>query len=197
MSKVGFARRSLHDATECGDACGYVHLDARTLLYVIDGLGHGKYAEEAAQAAVACVKESADQDLVKILSHCDAAIFHSRGAAVGLANIDETRGELTYAGVGNTRIIYGKRRLKSFNSDAGIVGTGFGRVREEKAQLAPGDMVVMYTDGLKTDIRFGSYDRALHADAARLAERILHDSSRGTDDVGVIVYRYEATHDSG
>lgn len=190
MSVVGFARRALGDAKACGDACGCLQSDDNTLLYMIDGLGHGPKAEAAAQAAISCLESRAWEPFSTIFSECNDEIRNTRGVALGVAKIDEVAGILTYAGIGNTRIIFGKRQMKSFYSSPGIVGGGYGHLHEETYQLAHGDMVVMYTDGLKTEINFAAYDGRLHGDPSRLAERTLHDWSRGTDDAGVLVYRY-------
>lgn len=191
MSVTGFVRRALADAKECGDAVGFWELDGTTVLYVVDGLGHGPLAEVAAQAAVKSLKEQATKPFQTIFSDANVALRNTRGVAMGVARIDEASGILTYAGIGNTQILYGKRTIKSFYSSPGIVGGGYGHLHEEKHRLTNGDMVVMYTDGLKTNIKFGAYDHAYHVDPVRLAERILHDASRGTDDAGVLVYRYE------
>jgi len=192
MSATGFVRRALADAKECGDVVGFFELDGITVLYIIDGLGHGPFAEAAAQAAVSCIKTYAAKPFQTLFSESNEALRHTRGVAMGVARIDEASGALTYAGIGNTRIMYGKRQMKSFYSSPGIVGGGYGHLHEEAYRLTDGDMVVMYTDGLKSEINFAAYDKALYANSARLAERILHDSSRGTDDAGVLVYRYES-----
>jgi len=191
MSTTGLVRRALGDAKECGDAVGFWQLDGTTVLYVIDGLGHGPKAEAAAQAAIASLEPQATKSFQKIFSDADEALRSTRGVAMGVARIDESSGLLTYAGIGNTRIVFGKQRMKSFYSSPGIVGGGYGHLDEEQHRLMDGDMVLMYTDGLTTEINFGAYDTALHANPARLAERILHDASRGTDDAGVLVYRYK------
>lgn len=191
MSATGFVRRALADAKECGDVVGFWELDGITVLYVIDGLGHGPKAEEAAQAAVNCLQETASEPFQTIFSSADAALRSTRGVAMGIAKIDEASGVLTYAGIGNTQIIYGKHAMKGFYSSPGIVGGGYGQLHEDTHRLTEGEMVVMYTDGLLTDINFRAYEKSLHIDPTRLAERILHDSSRGTDDSGVLVYRYK------
>jgi len=190
MSVVGFARRALADARECGDVCGFLQDDDTTVLYMIDGLGHGPLAEAAALAASSCLKHRTRKPLQTTFFECNEEIRNTRGVAMGIAKIEENTGTLTYAGVGNTRIIFGNRRMKSFHSTPGIVGGGYGHLDEETHQLCSGDMVVMYTDGLKTEIDFAAYDPRYHADPTRLAERVLHDWGRGTDDAGVLVYRY-------
>jgi len=51
----------------------------------------------------------------------------------------------------------------------------------------------MYTDGLKPEFDPRRYGDTVTADPQRLAEHILHDWRRGTDDVAVLAFRYGGT----
>jgi len=194
MGRVGIARRAFYDAKECGDACGYWEPDGKLVMCVIDGLGHGPLAAAAADAALDCVAADPAQPLPVIFENCDAALVGTRGAAMGIASVDNATGILTYAGVGNTRIAIGRTSAKILTNNNGIVGDGlrFRRLSTRTVPLSPNDLVLMYTDGLKTGIGLGDYGHALFADPQRLAERILQDWRRGTDDAAVLVFANEA-----
>ncbi len=101
-------------------------------------------------------------------------------------------GTLTCGGIGNVRIATGRAGANLLRNSDGIVGAGYQRLAIEEVRLWPGNPVVMYTDGLKSDIALGRYDRTGLADPRRLAEMVLHDWRRGTDDAAVLIFRYEA-----
>ena len=188
---VGFVRRALNDARECGDVGRYWRWKDKIVLCLADGLGHGPKAEEAAEAAVARVGECLGQPLPAVFAHCDEKISHTRGAAMGIAVVDTGTGALTYAGVGNTRIAICGAKTTSLLSASGIVGGGYAALHPETVRLVPGDVVAMYTDGIMTEINLAAYAPSLRVDPQELSEHILNDWSRWTDDAAVLVFRYE------
>ncbi len=64
-------------------------------------------------------------------------------------------------------------------------------VKTETVPLTPGDLVIMYTDGIEELIDLSDYDETLCAEVGRLAERILEDWRRETDDAAVLLFRNE------
>ena len=189
--QVAIAKRALGDAPHCGDECACWHGDGRTTLCVIDGLGHGEHAKAAAKAAAAYVASHLAEPLAAIFAGCDAAIRHTRGAAMGLALIDEQAATLTYAGVGNTRATVAGRPIRWLGSSSGIVGAGYRSLWPETVALAAGDLVVLYTDGLPHGIDLTAYPQTLRTDIERLARTVLRERSRRTDDAAVLVCRPE------
>src|SRR5687768_10085335 len=87
--------------TVSGDAWAAWELAGRWRVGVVDGLGHGPLASEAAQAALVSMGQSLELSVTEALERCHAALSGTRGAAVSVAEIDLTRGVLTYGGVGN------------------------------------------------------------------------------------------------
>jgi len=149
--------------TVSGDAFWYAEDGPRLWAAVIDGLGFGVPAAEAARLAVACLAQDlqegvgaaastdADHALTVMMQNCDARLHHTRGAALGLALFDMERGEGRYAGVGNVEL-----RVLNANHHShpvclnGIVGAGLRKVRVEKFSYAPGSLILMHSDGLSS-----------------------------------------------
>lgn len=159
---------------------------------MIDGLGHGQGAERAALAALNFVAQHHDEPLLEVFAGCDRALRETRGAAMGIAVADPAAGTLTYAGIGNTRAVVVGRETTRPRSHYGIVGGGYGMLKTETVPLAPGDLVIMCTDGIPESIELSGYDERLRADVGRLAERILEDWGHETDDAAVLVFRNDA-----
>ena len=191
--QVAITKRPFLGETHCGDECAYWQENGKVTLCIVDGLGHGEHAERAAQAAVEYVADHLAQPLADIFAGCDAALRSTRGVAMGLAVIDEEAGTLTYAGIGNTRavIIQSARSLVCLSSNYGIVGGGYRKLMPETVELTTGDLLVLTTDGIKERCDLLAYGDALRGEAQQLAERILQDWGRETDDAVVLVFRSE------
>lgn len=189
-AQVAIVRRARYDAQHCGDACGHWHADGITSLCVVDGLGHGEAAEVAANLALDYVARHLSQSLPEIFAGCDAHLRSTRGVVMGVAMIDEVSGRLAYAGVGNPRALVCGRNIVMFGASPGIVGGGYRSLTNEAAMLRPGDLVILTTDGVEKGFDARRYDSTLRADVHGLAERIMHDWRRESDDAAVLVFRH-------
>lgn len=192
MNPVGTAIRALNDAPECGDACGHWEHDGKIVLCLVDGLGHGGGAMETAQTALHCVAANLGRPLDDVFQRCDGELRGTRGAAMSIALIDKFSGTLTYAGIGNVNLLIGTVVPRRFCNTDGIVGGGFRRLIIETGRLAPGDTVIMFSDGLQTEIDLEKSDCRGIRDSQKLAECLLENWRRGTDDAAVLTFLYEA-----
>ena len=120
---------------------------------------------------------------------------------MGIAVVDESAGTLTYAGVGNPRaMIVRARRSASVRenvirlpSSSGIVGSGYRRLSPDTIPLNPGDLVILYTDGIPGAMDISGYGEALSGNVHWLAEKIIQDWGRKADDAAILVFRSEGT----
>ncbi len=190
---VAIAKRALEEP-HCGDEAGYWESGGKTVLCIIDGLGHGEGAEHAALAALDFVGHHHHEPLIEVFAACDKALRNTRGVAMGIAVIDQAAETLTYAGVGNTRAVISGNGKRDFNlsSNYGIVGGGYRRLVPESRPFVPGDMVLLFTDGLPEIIDLAAYEDGVKADPERLAELIIGDWRRETDDAGILIFKMEA-----
>ena len=172
----------------CGDVVAAWERDGVTTLCVVDGLGHGPDARVAAAVAMEYVEGRLGADLVSIFEGCDGALRDTRGVAMGLAVI---RGDqLTYGGIGNTRVIRIGRRNKRFMSDPGILGTGFRHLMLDRTDLEPGDLVLLFSDGLDERARTSRPRGTGGADLEHIADQFMEQWRRGRDDAGLLVYEH-------
>lgn len=157
-------------------------------LCIIDGLGHGKGAEIAAQAGVKYIADHLSESLQAIFAGCDRELRKTRGAAMGIAVIDEENGELTYAGIGNTRVIVVNSGIFHLGNDYGIIGGGYKKLTPETISIGKGALVIMFTDGVAEVIDLSRYD-LIAVDVHKLAEMIIKDWRVERDDAAVLVYK--------
>jgi negative regulator of sigma-B (phosphoserine phosphatase) len=186
--QIATIKQALNDAPYCGDECGYWEKGTKTILCIIDGLGHGKGAEIAAQAAVKYIAEHLSESLREIFAGCDRELRETRGAVMGIAVIDEEKGELTYAGIGNTRAVVVNSETFHLGSDYGIIGGGYKTLTPKTISIGKGALVIMFTDGVEEVTDLSRYDR-IAVDVHELAEMIINDWRIERDDAAVLVYK--------
>jgi negative regulator of sigma-B (phosphoserine phosphatase) len=179
--------------TRSGDVAVFAPTAAGGLAALIDGLGHGHEAADAAEAAAEILRAHAEEAPEALLARCHEALRGTRGAVMTLVWFDVGRAELVWTGVGNVeaRIVQTEPdRPGSADSAlvfAGVVGYQLPKVRPSRKALRHGDTVVLATDGVEP---LFSDSMELRVDAQVLAERVLARHGRGTDDALVIVVRY-------
>lgn len=193
--QVASASRALPGSDCCGDQVGQWIRDSLATLCIVDGLGHGPDAETAAKAVLTYVDQNLDTSLEDLFAGADQAVRKTRGAALGLVLVNLKEMSLTYAGVGNTRALLltpGDRAPKLLSSTYGIVGAGYQKLRPETASFSPGDLLLLYTDGLPERIDTTMLARSSSRHPKELAEETLQRWALGTDDAAVLVARMES-----
>ncbi|MBN2624731.1 MAG: SpoIIE family protein phosphatase [Acidimicrobiales bacterium] len=184
--------RPLPGEPESGDIAVCVEGGEHTVVAVIDGLGHGTEAAEAASRVRDVIVRQPDQPVEMLLSLAHEALARTRGAAVTIASIDD-RGTMRWVGVGNVEGLvlrldgHRPRRAASATLYGGVVGYRLPRTRVSTVALEPGDVVVMATDGITPDF---ADDVALGSPIDRLVSTILDRSARPNDDALVAAVRY-------
>jgi len=184
---------SAHEGEErSGDKAVFVPFEDGALVAVIDGLGHGDAAADAAETAARVLYEHAEERPQALLERCHAALRKTRGAVMTLAWFDLRARTMTWTGVGNVeaRIV----RADGARQDGpvvlgGVVGYQIPQVKMATVELRPGDAVMFATDGIDADFTATS---ALALGAQEQAERILERHGKGTDDALAVVVRFAA-----
>ncbi len=184
----------MHEGEPCGDAAGSFVLPGASvppavLLAIIDGLGHGEAAAQAADAALAAMARQPELPLPELMRDLDTALLSTRGAAIGLARIEGRR--LLYAGVGNTRALRWRgQRMLRLSSQYGIVGGGLpGEVTVSEFDFVPGDWLLLFTDGLDEMLELPMLLPEWDRDPTLLCTHLLARWRSARDDAGVLVCR--------
>ncbi len=174
--------------TVCGDAWMVAQQEERCLALVVDGLGHGPAAADAARAVVQACRQHGTRTPEELLATAHTAAQGTRGAAVGLAEINTATQRLRFAGVGNIAGIVwtatGRRGLASHN---GIIGHAMRRQQVFTYPWSPDVVVVLHSDGLLTRWRLDAYPGLVRRHPSLIAGVLYRDFARGRDDVTVLV----------
>ena len=191
--ECGEAGAPLAGETRSGDLAVFAPYEGGALVAVIDGLGHGEPAADAAAAAGALLSTRPDDPPDLLLKRCHDGLRSTRGVVATLAWFDVATGGLSWTGIGNVegRLVRADRQrgdaADSPTLFGGVLGWSLPAVRVVRTQLAPGDCVVMATDGVAAD--FGS-SLVPGVPAKEQAKRTLASHARGSDDALVVAVRY-------
>jgi negative regulator of sigma-B (phosphoserine phosphatase) len=174
-----------------GDLAVFVPTATGGLACVIDGLGHGPEAADAAELCADVVRANAEAGARDLMAACHEALLTTRGAVMTAAWFDLERSQLSWAGVGNVdaRLVRAgpEQREDVALVFGGVLGYRMPQVRAATMALERGDVLVMITDGIDAAI---SPALASGGAAQALADRILASHGKGTDDALAVVVRY-------
>ena len=173
-----------------GDAWAMEQTAGRTVLLLVDGLGHGVAAAEAAGEAVRLFRAHAGDTPRAIVQALHDGMRGTRGAAVAVTEICPELGLVRFCGVGNISAVIlapdGRRNLVSHNGTAGLAV----RKTDEFSYPWPEHgVLVEHTDGLGTHWDVARYPSLLGCSPSLIAAVLFRDWSRGRDDVTVLAAR--------
>lgn len=177
--------------TVAGDGWAMHTSGMRTVVLVVDGLGHGPSAAEAATAAMRLFDAQARRTPVEILEALHAGLRATRGAAAAVAEIDTGSGRLRYAGLGNIAgRLLGEERPRDLVSQNGIVGHQARRVQAFDYPWTDDTTLVMHSDGIARHWKLDPYPGLGRRDPALIAGILYRDFARGRDDATVVACRH-------
>lgn len=173
----------------CGDGFGVKQNRKLTSILFGDGLGHGKHAKEAIDAARDFFFESKETDPVEIIRELHQDVRRTRGLVSVVAVADFVARQWTVCGVGNINArFYSGVGYKNYMSYNGTIGLTI--PNSMKATIVPieaNQYLVMCTDGIQSRWDLSRYPSILKYDSMVLAAAIYKDYSRGTDDSSILI----------
>ena len=96
------AGRPLPSEYTSGDRGIAVDIDGEAALFgLVDGLGHGPSAADAAVRAVTAVTRASSERIEVLIQLCHRVLLGTRGVAMTLARVDFATNTLAWTGVGN------------------------------------------------------------------------------------------------
>ena len=185
----GVVNIPVHGEIECGDGYFTEIGSSQSLYMVVDGLGHGVGAAEAAEEAIATVRQFSREPLLEIISRSHDALKKTRGAAMSLALVDHDRLVVTYTGVGNigASLITGTTS-RSLVSQNGTLGAVMPRVPQEYIYpIERNTILMMFSDGLGTKTSLSGYPGLQNRNLALVAGVLYRDFGRKRDDATVLL----------
>jgi anti-sigma regulatory factor (Ser/Thr protein kinase) len=184
--RYGVVSIALEGEIECGDGWS-IRRDGDALsMFVVDGLGHGTFAAEAARAGMDAFRAAPSATPQEVMTRANAAMSKTRGGAAACARIVGDR--LSYAGVGNiSATIVGAAKSQGLVSHNGTLGIHKRPSQQFEYVRAPGSILVMHSDGVSARWDLKKQSDLLSRHPAIIAAAIYRDHGRGRDDATVLV----------
>ena len=174
----------------CGDGWAVSNLDGVFTILVVDGLGHGDHAADAADQAIEVFKESAVLPPHLHLQKLHGALRSTRGAAVAVLQADLKSEKISYSGIGNIcggAVVGGAS--KSFVSLNGTIGHQAQRFQEFSYEWPKQSFVILHSDGLQSKWKLDGYPGLAMRHPSLIAGILYRDFRRERDDVTVLIIR--------
>lgn len=178
-----------------GDSWSVASAAGRKLFLMVDGLGHGLYASEAAALAVGLfdriVAERPEIPLAALIEQMHGPMHATRGAAVLVLAVDPTRRQVECCGVGNISCVLHAPdgRSQSIVSHNGTVGHQMRRIQSFTYVYMTQSLLIMHSDGLAAHWKFTEYADLVRHAPATVAGVLYRDAWRGRDDATILVSR--------
>lgn len=187
---VGAVCLPIHGEEAPGDAWQVFPAGSGTRFLVVDGVGHGRAAAEAAATAIGVAEGAGDWPLAELTVRLHEALRSGRGAVAAIAEIAADGTGIRFAGVGNvSAVIWSVGRPQNMVSMNGTLGHGTIRAREFSYGWPEESLLVLHSDGLGTRWSIDDYPGLSVKDPSLVAGVLYRDFARGRDDVTVLVAR--------
>jgi len=179
--------------TQSGDRHLVQPFEGGVLVGVVDGIGHGPEAAEAARVAEETLRENASDPPVELAEKCHERLRRTRGAVLSLASFLARPSTVTWLGVGNVEGLLFRvegvdgRRRERLLLRAGVLGKNLPSLRSETLPVSPGELLILATDGVQSEF---AHDPRILGPLKKVANHIIAWHQKRTDDALVLVARY-------
>lgn len=189
--EIGAVIRPKRGERQCGDAWAYRPLSGNSgLTLVVDGVGHGPAAAEAADRAIQTLAEFRRPDVVALMEKLHRNLSGSRGAAALAVFLDPASSTLTACGVGNisaTLSVGSERRgIVSLN---GTLGHGELRLQDFSYEWPEGALLLVHSDGISTRWDLRDYPGLRLRHPTLIGGVLYRDHGYDRDDATALVIR--------
>ena len=190
VERVGVWSRPARGEEKNGDAYFISRRKWRTLLAVIDGLGHGRGAHQASSVALESLQQWTGEPLEEVVWAAHEALRATRGAVMGVALMDEASETFYYTGVGNVEArVFGAPEPISMISVNGTLGARLSKPRVWTHKWPEGATILLSTDGISAAWDLDSYPGLLANSPQLMAGVLVRDYGRDSDDATVLIAR--------
>ena len=174
--------------TVCGDGWATMSTPTVLRLLVVDGLGHGLGAADAARSALDAFSLGRNDSPTASMTRIHDGLRHTRGAAAAVAELDPSARVVQFCGVGNIAGLIassdGERHMVTHN---GTVGHEARRIQLFSYSWPKGSVLLLHSDGLATHWRLQDYPGLLSCHPALVAGVLYRDFRRQRDDATILV----------
>lgn len=193
LMEIGAVNLPIDSEEVSGDGWAVEESRGRTVLMLVDGIGHGLPASDAARTAETVFRERSTLGSQDLVEYIHRSLSHTRGAAVAVAEVAHAKNLVNYSGVGNiTGIIYTGENSRNMVSMNGTAGGEVRKIQEFSYPFVPfvhhrHSLILMHSDGIATIPGLDRYPGIENRHPALIAGIVYRDFRRGRDDASVLV----------
>lgn len=187
----GVISRPKPGETANGDSYVIKQIKTGSLVAVIDGVGHGVLAYQAANAARQYVERHAESPLPDIFKGVDRACASTRGVVMAIAVFDWKQHIYRCASVGNieVNVFHPHTEKPKFIVRRGIVGKHAPQPVITENEWHPGDIFAMHSDGISTHWSWNDFTQYASYPAQVIAENIYTATQKDRDDATILIVK--------
>lgn len=187
---IGAATRPYPAMEKNGDAFVLVRWGESVLVGIIDGVGHGPLAYQAAREAQLFVEKHSDKPLESLFFGVGRACHGTQGVVMALARFDWGRERLTFASVGNIEShVFACPQKMNFVVRRGLIGLNAPNPVVTEHRWVPSQVIVLHSDGVSARWEWDDYPELWEASAVNVAQQLLYRQARDNDDATVVVVK--------
>ena len=177
----GALRVPMRQEPVCGDAWYLGWDEGRVVAAMVDGLGHGLLAAEAAELGIAALAQAPELVPDEQLARMHARMSGSRGGAAAVCAYAPDSGQVRFAGVGNIAAAVHEAGVPSrgLASHPGIVGGQYRRSPAFVVPAAAGALLLLHSDGLQSRWSLAQYEGPAWRHPAMVLAVLMRDFERG------------------
>lgn len=189
----GVAALAMPGQEESGDRYLVKEFRQGGLLAVVDGLGHGAEAARAAMSAIRTLDNNAHESVISLVRRCHESLRGTRGAVMSIASFNKLDETVTFLGVGNVESMLLRADVNArpgYESPilrGGVVGGQLPPLRASVIPISRGDTMILVSDGIESGF---AHQLPLSSPPQQIADHILKQHNKGTDDALALVARY-------
>lgn len=188
--ELGAVRVPYPGETVSGDDWADGEDRGRSLMMLVDGLGHGAWANEAATEAIKSFRLNLGLAPAEIIDAIHQSLRHTRGGVAAVAEVSAARDRLTFAGTGNiSGILLSPEGQRNMVSQPGTLGQELRKVLTFDYPWSPESLLILHSDGLTSRLDFSRHQDLRSRSPALIAGVLYQEYKRGRDDAAVLVAR--------
>ena len=186
--EIGAINNPLQGELISGDGWCVHETDHGISVTIVDGLGHGPMANQAAIKALHVFAENYRAPVAEVMQKVHTDLRATRGAAVFLLATDKNL--MSYTAVGNiSAVLHTRLKAKVLSSQNGTAGLRIGTIKSLEEEWQINEYLVFHSDGLSGRWNLQDYPGHSERHPSIIAALLFRDFDRGTDDTTVVVVR--------
>lgn len=177
---------------DIGGDTGFIYeQDNKVFAALVDIAGHGKTAYDLALISRDFIKKNRKKDdLEEIVKGLHKLLSKTRGAVAGLCLLDTKTGAVKCSGIGNITIKVFGTITRSILLKDGMIGYMMSNPRTETLTLEDGEILMMYSDGVKSHFNLNEMPDIFKQDAKTIAKYVIRLFGKKIDDASCLVLKY-------